>query len=438
MRSAALIAGCLITAVGSGCSKSTAVWIPGWNETASFSIPRAGAAVVVQDDIVYLIGGVDGVDFLSSTEFARIQKDGTLSPWQPGPGMNMPRGFFEAVVDNGWVYVVGGGNGPNGHNLLRSVERAKIQRDGSLGPWILESSEMVVPRRCSKVVVASNKIFSFGGFGGALLDTVERAGIGADGIVGAWQLDREAMTIPRYVNGVKSFGNDVYVIGGHDQNQGIGVASVEWSRIGADGAFGKWKATQAMQLGRYALATASHDRFLYAMGGITGAEYTSTIERSVRGSNGELGPWTNTTPLPYPLASFSAVTHGKFIYVLGGTNLSGYSRAVHVATFNANGEIGFFGTEQQRQEVKAKQESTAVVQLPNVGVVREVLHTQAYSYVKVEQPDGSLTWLAGPRTELTLGSRVRYSQGVYMTNFFSKELQRAFPEVSFVGTIAKE
>ena len=54
-----------------------------------------------------------------------------------------------------------------------------------------------------------------------------------------------------------------------------------------------------------------------------------------------------------------------------------------------------------------------------------------------EGPSG-ITWLAGPKTEVAMGRRIRYSQGVSMTNFFSKELQRSFPEVIFVGTITVE
>lgn len=125
------------------------------------------------------------------------------------------------------------------------------------------------------------------------------------------------------------------------------------------------------------------------------------------------------------------------MYVISGTNRNGYSRSVQYATFNPQGDLGYWGSKEQEQahqkNITQRQEEKA--QLPNAGVVREVLHTQAYSYVLVESQSGSI-WLAGPKTELTLGGHIRYSQGVSMTNFFSKELQRSFPEVLFVGTIA--
>lgn len=436
----AVIAGAgLIVAVLAGCSKTQSVWIPGWQETSALSVARAGAAVVTHKGVIYMLGGVDGHDFLSSTEFARVNSDGSLTPWQAGTPLIEARGFVEAAVHDNWIYIAGGGNGPNGHNLLRSVERARIQADGTLGPWIAEANPMLVPRRCSKIVATEKGLYSFGGFGGALLDTVEHAFFAADGTLGPWQLEPATLTMPRYVGGVKALGTDAYAIGGHDQVRGVGLTSVEWARTNPQGVFENWKPASALQTARYGLSTATHNGIVYALGGITGAEYVDSIERSTHAANGELGTWSFTTPLQQPLASFSTTVHQNWIYVISGTNRDGYSRSVQYAAFNPQGEIGYWGSKEQERthQQNLAQRNAKATQLPNAGIVREVLHTQAYSYVLVESAAGNL-WLAGPKTELTPGSRIRYSQGVNMTNFFSKELQRSFPEVVFVGTIALE
>ena len=423
----------------SSCSRDPGVWIPGWKDAAMMSIARAGAATVVHNDVIYMIGGVDGRDFLRTFEFARIQKDGSLSPWLSGPSLNEERGFMDAAVLGDWLYVVGGGNGPNGHHLLRSVERAKIRADGSLEPWIAEKNEMNMPRRCSKIVIVDQTLYSFGGFGGALLDTVEHAPVANDGSVGAWQMENDTLTMPRYVNGVKAIGHDAYLVGGHDQQRGVGVTQVEWAPLSSTGPVAKWRQTSALNIGRYGLSTAAHHDVLYALGGITGAEYVDSVERSTRTTGGELGPWTNTTALNNPLASFSVAVSNDWIYVIGGTNRDGYSQKAHYATFNKEGDIGYYGTaaeaQQHQQSVEARK--AAASQLPNAGVVRDVVHTTAYSYINVESENGP-TWLAGPRTDVLPGMRIRYSQGVLMTGFFSKELQRTFPEVIFVGSIAIE
>lgn len=412
------------------------VWIPGWRTTSVLSTSRAGAAAVVADGVLYVIGGVDGRNFLDTVEYARINADGSLSPWQSGPRLNAPRGFTAAAVYGRAIYVVGGGNGPNGKNLLNSVEWAPIRDDGSLGPWQTQSNGMVVPRRCSKVLIRDNVLYSFGGFGGAMLDTVEHSRIAPDGRLGRWVLEKNPMTILRYVNSVKLDGDISYAIGGHDQQGGKGVASVEWARIGADG-HGQWQATSSLATGRYGLATAKHERFLYAIGGSSGTEYLDSIEMAAMGDQG-LSPWRETTPLSVPRSNFSAVTANGRVYVIGGTNRDGYFSTVDFAGFNEQGEIGVWGTraeQQAYQQAKAARKAYKA-QLPNQGEVLEVIPTSGYSYVRVLNPVEGELWLAGNRIdELRPGVRIAYSTGVLMTNFYSKELKRAFPRVLFVGSI---
>ena len=134
------------------------VWIPGWKETTSLTTPTGGAAVVVANGFIYIIGGVNNEGFLKTTEYTKIQKDGALGPWKPGPLLNEERGHAEAVVHKGSIYIVGGANGQNGENLLSSAERARLLSDGSMMPWIREKSSMDLPRRCSKLVVKDNSI----------------------------------------------------------------------------------------------------------------------------------------------------------------------------------------------------------------------------------------------------------------------------------------
>ena len=59
---------CTLTA----CSTQNKLWVPDWKETSPISIPRAGAALVAVNDTLYLIGGVDGNDFLNTTEYLSL------------------------------------------------------------------------------------------------------------------------------------------------------------------------------------------------------------------------------------------------------------------------------------------------------------------------------------------------------------------------------
>jgi len=416
------------------------VWIADWKTTSPFSAPRAGTAAVVVKNKIYLIGGVDGRSFVNTTEFAQIQNNGALGPWQPGPALNEERGFIDAVVHGDYVYVVGGGNDLNGHNLLRSAERARIHADGTLGPWQQEKNQMVLTRRCSKLIATDKRLYAFGGFGGALLDSVEYAEFQPDGSLGEWKMDTELMTIPRYVGTVKKSGGRFFVIGGHDQTKGVGITNVEWSRPGDTGALQKWQAAAPMQQGRYSQSGASHDNFIYALGGISGAEYLDSIERTAVGKDGKLSPWQFTTPLDQPRANFSTIDYQGHLYVIGGTNRDGYLNSVIYAEHNKAGDLGYWGSAQQAQALKDRlqQREQKNAQLPYSGLVEEVIQTEGYTYLMVTSPEGGV-WIAGPKmTDIKPGDHVGFSSGVDMPNWYSKELKRAFEMVLFVGQVQKQ
>ena len=426
----------ILTACG---QKQESVWINGWQETSALPVARAGAATLVVNDVMYVIGGVDGRNILNDAVYAKINTDGSLGVWQQGPQLLEERVFISAAHFNGAIYVVGGGNGSNGEHLLNTVERAIIQVDGSLGPWQSQPN-MNLPRRCSKVVVLNDTLFTLGGFGGALLDTVEHAVFNEDGSMGKWQMESGKLTIPRYVTGLKKWKDAAYVIGGHDQTKGVGIADVEWARVSESGDFTSWQATTSLQTGRYGLATAAHNDRLYALGGITGAEYIDSIEMSLVAKDGSLGAWQETTMLTQPRASFNSVTYKDWIYVVGGTNREGYLTSVEFARFADDGSPGFWGTTRQAEIYKAQREErkNRKLNLPNSGIVKEVINASAYTYMQVLSQRDGLVWIAGPKTEIKPEASISYSKGVYMSNFFSKELQRTFPAVLFVGTIQIE
>ena len=242
--------------------------------------------------------------------------------------------------------------------------------------------------------------------------------------------------MPRYVNSVKTAGGFAFVMGGHDQQKGVGIVDVEWAKPQQNGDIHSWQKTSPLKTGRYGLASAKNGKTLYVLGGLTGLEYLGSIEKSHVLAGGGLTAWQETTSMSVPRATFSAFTHKAHFYVLGGTNREGYLRSVEYADINAEGDLGFMGSQseldQYQQLVDARKSKGPA--LPNEGIVKQLLHTEMYSYIEVLN-QGRLIWIAGPKTDLPINSHIRYSKGVYMTNFFSKELQRPFPEVTFVSRI---
>ncbi|MFQ5470597.1 MAG: Kelch repeat-containing protein, partial [Gammaproteobacteria bacterium] len=416
------------------------IWISGWQTTSALNTQRAGAAILHVGNTIYAIGGVDGVDFMDSVEFSKINPGGSVSDWKVTSSMGTERGFFDAVYHNGYIYAVGGGNGPSGENLLRSVERAQVLADGTLGPWILEQAKLNYPRRCVKLITTGNKIIALGGFGGVLLDTVEEATINKDGSVNQWRILPQKMTIPRYVNTAKKLDNTIFVLGGHRETEGSGLNAIESSRIDTNNVLGDWKQVNPMKQARYALSSATANNYLYAAGGLNGAIYLDSIEKTRINGQGELSEWQTTTSLASPRANFGTVTYKGHIYIIGGTNRDGYYASVEYASINDKGDIGFWGTKQQAAAYESHQASlkrTKHRQLPNRGVVTQVIHTNMYSYVEVKQTNRIL-WIAAPKSEFAINDKIRFSRGVTMTNFHSRTLDRDFPTIIFVEHVQKE
>lgn len=418
------------------------VWVPGWKSTSALSTARAGGAVFAHNKRLYAIGGIDGRNFLATSEFAAVVRPGELAAWTPTSTMTEPRGFFDTAVHKGYVYAVGGGNGPAGHNLLRSVERAALLDSGELGPWQREANMLNVPRRCVKVFVAGDRLYAAGGFGGTLLDSVESAQILPDGSLGPWRMETDAMNQRRYVHGIKPIGNAVLVVGGHNEQQGTGMTETELAMLDAKGVAGPWRAGKPLTHGRYGLAVAQVGDFVYALGGLGGIDYLSSIEKARLGASGEPSAWALTSPLPSSRANFGVVVQDDFLYVVGGTNAEGYFDAVHVAQINERGDPGYWASKAEAHAFDSERSGPqqahphAAVQMDRglQAVVAEVIDTERYTYLRVTTPEGE-EWLATGKGQFKVGQTLHYGEGVTMTNFHSQALQRTFPQIRFVGSV---
>lgn len=71
---------------------------------------------------------------------------------------------------------------------------------------------------------------------------------------------------------------------------------------------------------------------------------------------------------------------------------------------------------------------------PTVGKVVETMNGGGYTYVRVETEGGEV-WAAGPQVAVAVGQTVRFADGMPMTDFHSKALDRTFARIVFVTSI---
>lgn len=69
------------------------------------------------------------------------------------------------------------------------------------------------------------------------------------------------------------------------------------------------------------------------------------------------------------------------------------------------------------------------------GTVLSSIDQSQYTYIEVSQNKKSL-WLATTRVAVRKGDRIRFDEGMVMTNFHSKGLNRTFPSIAFVSHVA--
>jgi hypothetical protein len=168
-------------------SPASAALMGPWSYTSPLQVARAGHGMAGRESTLYVVGGHDaGSGAISSTEYAVAADDGTLSAWRFGTLLNTAGTLTTAVTIGGYLYAIGGAR----HwsligQELRSVEFAAIQPDGSLGPWQFTSA-LTGPRANAMAVAHGEFIYVVGGYGGGQLDSVEHAPVLADGTLGPW------------------------------------------------------------------------------------------------------------------------------------------------------------------------------------------------------------------------------------------------------------
>jgi hypothetical protein len=133
------------------------------------------------------------------------------------------------------------------------------------------------------------------------------------------------------------------------------------------------------------------------------------------------------------------IEYKDWIYVIGGTNRDGYLSSVAYAMTNQDADFGYWGLEADAKAYEERQASLKQKksQLPNLGTVRTVLQAEAYTYLEVVTLKNQVVWLAGPKISVQPNTLVRYSTGVVMSGFYSKDLKRTFNEILFVGEVKK-
>ena len=187
--------------------------IGNWKTANSFSTQRSFLSSVIHNNFIYILGGENNNSALSDVQYAPINKNGTIGKWKKTKRLPSARYFHSSVVNNGYIYVIGGGYHDGNNHFFDDVYYAKIKKNGSIGGW-KETTNLPSPQRGHDCIVHDGNLYVTGGWsGGDTLNNVLYASINADGSIGNWNSTRSFSTSKDNHTSVISNGF-LYIIGG--------------------------------------------------------------------------------------------------------------------------------------------------------------------------------------------------------------------------------
>jgi hypothetical protein len=199
--------------------------ISSWSTGNSLPAARYGAAAVVANGYIYVMGGFDPITgfSVSTIYYAQLNSDGSVGSWSTASNpMTKALSYETASVVNGELYVMGGQtSSSSGVNLSSSVYYAPLNTDGSVGSWTTSNNSLPQNSRLASAVTANGYLYYMGGDhlvdpvnGFVTLSTVYYAPVNVDGSVGTWSTSSNPLPAARANVGAVTVNGYIYVVGG--------------------------------------------------------------------------------------------------------------------------------------------------------------------------------------------------------------------------------
>jgi Kelch motif len=366
----------------------------GGRQSAALVTPRLASTSVIVKNWLYVLGGTDGLGALGSIERAPINADSTIDSFDDitDAMLATPRSGHASLVVGNSLYVIGG---LGAAGALKSVERAVIQANGSLGSFALvDSVALTTARTGHTATIIGSSIYVIGGVqsDGKKLSSVERAVIQPDGSLGPFEIIAGvALVTPRSHHASEVIGNTLYVIAG-DAGNSIRLGDVERTVIQPDGTLGPFHPVAGVSL---TVVRSGHRSVvigngLYAIGGTGTGGVSASVERAPIAADGSLAPFAPVSGLTLsaPRTGLAVATVGTALYVLGGSDPVGPVRTVEHASLNADSAVGPFATADISLVVSEPAHTTTVIR-DFLYVIGGQSTTSSVERAPI-RPDGSL------------------------------------------------
>ncbi|MEO6955072.1 MAG: hypothetical protein ABI321_24950 [Polyangia bacterium] len=231
---------------------------------------------------------------------------------------------YEVLVEHGgWIYAIGGSGAAAGTSMpLSSIDRVRVNADGSSGYTDTLASTLVTPRIGAASVSIGNRLFIIGGAAGSAstdtLNSYEWATFQADGTLSAFTQVSSPFSQARSFCTAHVIGDQVVLVGGSSGMTDVSI--LEHATIAADGSLGMFSVVPntGLMTGRHAHASFVTPYALVVVGGATGpgtGTATGSVEYAQIDGTGAIGLFTtSSTPLPVPAANLVGTQWGSTLF----------------------------------------------------------------------------------------------------------------------------
>ena len=295
-------------------------------QTNSLPANLVVANSVVSNGYVYVFGGFDGSGGVNTVFSAPIDSSGNVGEWMGQGNTPMPVPLYgsAAVVYNGYVFIIGGGDtsDPTNGHATQEVYSAPLN-DGIVGDWTALSTILPIGLLFHTATASNGYVYVMGGVANDpdgnqfSSSAVFSAQLNNDGTLGVWATQNNVLPYATVFSTSIASNGYLYIFGGDDNQPTDAVYSAPIN----SGVVGAWTATQSLPQKIYGMASVLYNGRAYILGGINENSNVIANVYSASIGNGVIGQWTDEgNSLPQTLAYSTSVVNNGFVYTIAGGN----------------------------------------------------------------------------------------------------------------------
>lgn len=146
-----------------------------WTGVTAFNVPRNGVTAIAYANNLYILGGHDGLNFLSDVQYTQINADGTLDGWSYTASLPRNVSHADGFAANGYMYIFGGRQTDilcTTNTYVAPISANTSVASGNnptgLGEWFLTNERFSAERSAHSAVYYEGKAYLLGGACGTL------------------------------------------------------------------------------------------------------------------------------------------------------------------------------------------------------------------------------------------------------------------------------